>query len=73
MASLQYYFPERLALKRAHFVHIALPGSLWSLCQRARVGDEAIRWDYGLWEVCPRCETRKRFIERGEPVRRHRR
>lgn len=73
--TFEFVLPERENLPRARFIHIALPGSAWTLCDRARAGAAVPgdSTDFAKKDLCPRCNTRKKFLERGEQIRRHKR
>lgn len=72
MPQFQYVSPERANLQRARFVHIALPNSQWTLCDRAKAGVtvDITTAEFDITDICPRCNTRKRYLERGEKIRR---
>jgi hypothetical protein len=61
-------------LPRTRLLHLALPGTEWTLCERSRVGTEADESELGTvlggipLTLCTRCEARKRLLDEGRPI-----
>jgi hypothetical protein len=61
-------------LPRTRLLHLALPDTEWTLCERSRVGALASEDDLGAMvggvplTLCTRCDARKKLISEGRPI-----
>lgn len=61
-------------LPRTRLLHLALPDTEWTLCERSRVGSPADASELGSevggieLTLCTRCDVRRNLINEGRPV-----